>query len=143
MEVEEGERGRQELNRILDSRTVSGNTRLDNDVILGGDLEKDGNGWFDITGSDYRVLSSHQLMKNIIENEAKSGFTITDVNGKKWSKQDIIDHLDKTGDDFLNSWWSTEADIAKRAEKIKPAKSKKRYLASYDESGKRHVYMKV
>lgn len=143
MEVTNGEKGRQELNRILDSRAVGGSLQFDNDFILGTNLEKDGDGWFDIRNSGYRVLSSHQLMKNILKNESGNGFSITDINGKKYNQNDIIKRLEKTDDDFMNSWWSTEADIAKRAEKIKPSTKSKKYIVATDESGVRKLYMKA
>ena len=143
MDVKAGEEGRKELNRILDSRATGGSLKFDNDFILGTNLEKDSNGWFDIRESGYRVLNSHQLMINILKNESGNGFTITDVNGKTYGVQDIVNALKSKGSSAENSLWSHEDNISENAEKIKPSTKNKKYIVAHDEFGQRKIYMKA
>ena len=143
MDVGPGEKGRNELNKILDSRAVPGSLNLDNDQILGTNLEKLEDGWFDVKGSDYKVLSAHEMMARILKNESGSGFTITDTNNKKFGVNDIVSHLEATGKDRTYPWFHSESGRGRRAEKIKPSTSKNRYIVGYNDNGERVLYMKA
>lgn len=145
LNVKAGKEGRDELNRILDSRAIGGSLNLDAEQILGSNLESAGDGWYDVRNSGYRVLSAHQLMSSILQGEGKGGFNVSMTDGKKYTQQDLINVLSKENEHTMspNVWWSTEKNIAEGAEKIKPSTKTKRYLVAHDETGARKLYMKV
>lgn len=130
-----GQNGVGTLNDILSFRAVGGSAIGDATYILPeSGFIPDGDGWFKTTG-DSKIVTAHQLVKNILQFEAPSELQ---------DKSKLIDKInDVENDDDL---WinATTKERARRTKAVRPETSKGNgYIVAPDENGINRVYMRV
>ena len=146
MEAQYGNDGVLELNNLLSSRAVNGNIGLDASQILKmAGFEADDDGWFKINEGSTKVVSPHQIFKNILKYESGNGFVITDVKGGKTTRDDIIKQLDDIeNSDYL--WTNaTTKERVNRASAVKPqtVSDTGGYIIAPNDAGVPTLYMKT
>jgi hypothetical protein len=141
LNLQEGDKGVAQLNNILSTRIVKGHWKDDHDYVMSyNNYEADSDGWYKNRGDGGKILTPHQLMKNILKYESGSGFSLKRRNGTSVTQNDLIKHLDdvQNSDDlWINA---TPKERADRTDKIK---SMGQYLVAPNEAGVPTVYMMV
>lgn len=146
MDAEYGNKGVLQLDEILSSRAVNGNIGLDESQILKmAGFQADDGGWYKKTKGSTKVLSPHQILKNILKYESGLGFAITDVNGGKTTRDDIIKQLSKIeNSDYLWTNATTKERVS-RTKAVSPqtVSDTGGYIVAPNDKGIPTLYMKV